>query len=127
MAALAAKGLVGRCWGRAGAAVRVVHAVFLVLLQAVEEEGAFETHLLDPAIQALDALSCAIVVLFNVVDAPAQLDALAVVGGFDGWWKVLLRECSRCCGTLVSGVVYLGLRDATDLGMRHTLLRHVCR
>jgi hypothetical protein len=55
----------------------------LVFLELVEEEGALEAHLLDAPVQALDALSCAVVVLLDVVDAPAQFDAFAVVGGFD--------------------------------------------
>ena len=59
--------------------------------------GALEAHVLDAAVQALDALSCAVVVLLDVVDAPAQFDAFAVVGGLDRGREVLLRERSRCC------------------------------
>jgi hypothetical protein len=81
--ALAAERLVCGCWRDAGAAFRVVEAVVLVFLELVEEEGALEAHLLDAPVQALDALSCAVVVLLDVVDAPAQFDAFAVVGGFD--------------------------------------------
>ena len=95
--ALAAERLVCGCWRHAGAALRVVQAGFLVLLQLVQQEGALEAHLLDAAVQALDALSCAVVVLLDVVDAPAQFDAFAVVGGLDRGREVLLRERSRCC------------------------------
>lgn len=95
MTALAAQGLV--CGGRrrGTAAVRVVHVVFLVLLQLLEEKGTLESHLLDAAVQPCDALARAIVVLFNVGDAAAELDAFSVVSGFDRGREFFLREGAR--------------------------------
>lgn len=100
--ALAAQRLVRGRGRRTAAAVAVVDGVFHVLVDLLEEEGALETHLLDAAVQARDAQTGAIVVLLNVVDAPADVDAFPVVGAFDRGWEVFLRKRSRCWG-LVSG------------------------
>jgi hypothetical protein len=96
--AFAAQRLVGGRRGRAAAAVAVVDAVFLMLLQLLEQEHALQTHLLDAAVQPLNAHPRAIVVLFNVVDSAPQVDAFSVVCRLDGRGEVLLRVGSRCCG-----------------------------
>lgn len=83
VAALAPQRLVGGCWRWRAAAVAVVDVVFHVFVELLEKEGALKTHLLDAAVQAQDALACRVVGLVNVVDAPAEFDAFAVVCGLD--------------------------------------------
>ena len=95
-------------------------------LQLFKQEGALKAHLLDAAIQALYALSCAIVVLFNVVDAPAQVNAFAVVGGLDGRWQIFLREGSRCYKAVSHLKAHTAQARRAGLMIEPTLLRHVC-
>jgi hypothetical protein len=68
---------------RRAASVAVIDIVFHVLVELLEKKCALETHLLDAAIQAQDALAGRVVGLFNVVDAPAEVDAFAVISTFD--------------------------------------------
>ena len=79
MAPLAPQRLVGRRGRRAATSVRVVHIVFHVFVQLLEEESAFKAHLLDPAMKALDAQARAIVAILNIGDAPSEIDTLFVV------------------------------------------------
>jgi hypothetical protein len=62
---------------------RLVGVVLHVLVELLEEEGALQTHLLDAPVQAQDALAGRVVGLLNVVDAPAEFNAFAIVGAFD--------------------------------------------
>jgi putative intracellular protease/amidase len=69
-----------------------------VFVELLEEEGALEAHLLDAAVEAQDALARAVVGFFDVVDAAPEIDAFAVVGGFDGRRQVFLRVGAGCWG-----------------------------
>lgn len=93
--AFAPQRLVGRCGRRAAASVAVVDIVFHVLVDLLEKESSLQTHLLDTAVKARDAQARAIIVLFDVVDAPTNLNAFAVICCLDRRWKVFLRERSR--------------------------------
>lgn len=66
-----------------------------MFVDLLEEESALETHFLDAPVQACDAQARAVVVFFDVVDAPPKIDAFSVVGGFDGGREIFLREGSR--------------------------------
>lgn len=83
VAPLAPQGLIrwGGWW--AAAAIAVVDIVLHVLVQLLEKECALEAHLLDAAVQACDAQARAVVVLFNIGYAAAEVDAFAVIGPFD--------------------------------------------
>jgi hypothetical protein len=83
VAPLAPQGLV--CWRRwwAAAAIAIVDVVLHMFVQLLQQECALEAHLLDSAIQACDAQARAVVVLFDVGYAAAEVDAFAVVGTFD--------------------------------------------
>ena len=96
--ALAPQWLVCGRRGRRAAAVAVVDVVFHVFVELLEEEGALEAHLLDAAVEAQDALARAVVGFFDVVDAAPEIDAFAVVGGFDGRRQVFLRVGAGCWG-----------------------------
>lgn len=61
-----------------------------MLVELLEQEGALEPHLLDAPVEAQDALARRVVGVFDVGYAPAQVDAFAVVGRFDGGGKVFL-------------------------------------
>lgn len=54
-----------------------------MFINLFEEEGALEAHLLDSAVEARDAQAGAVVGVFNVGDAAAQVDAFSVVCCFD--------------------------------------------
>jgi hypothetical protein len=95
--AFAAQRLVGGCGRRGAAAVAVVDVVFHVFVELLEEKGALESHFLDASIKAQDALAGRVVGLFDVVDAPAEVDAFAVVGGFDRGREIFLRVRACCC------------------------------
>lgn len=97
VSALASQRLVG--WRRrwTAAPVTVVHIIFHMLIDLLEEEGSLQPHLLDTTVETRDTKASAVVVLLDVIDAPAQVDAFAVIGCFNRWWKVLLREGSRGC------------------------------
>lgn len=92
VAPFAPQGLIG--WGGrwAAAAIAVVDIVLHVLVQLLEQECALEAHLLDAAVQACDAQARAVVVLFNVGYAAAEVDAFAVVGAFDRRREVFGRD-----------------------------------
>lgn len=62
-----------------------------MLVELLEKEGAFKTHLLDAAIQAQDPLARGVVGFLDVIDASAEVDAFAVVSGFDRGREVFLR------------------------------------
>lgn len=98
MATLASKRLVGGSRRRTATPVRVIDAVFHLLLELFEEKRTLEPHLQDGPIQTLDPKTCTVIVLLDVVDAPSKLNTLAVVGGLDGWREVFVRERSACCG-----------------------------
>lgn len=94
MTPLATERFVCWCWGKTAASVRIVDVVFHMLVQLFKEEGSFQPHLGDCAVKSLDSEAGAVVVFFDVVDAPAEFDAFSVVGDFDGWGEVFLRICS---------------------------------
>lgn len=90
VAALAPQGFVcWRGWGRT-TPVAVVDIVFHMFIELLKQECALQAHLLYAAVQAEDAEACAVVRLFNVIDAPAEVDAFAVISGFNGWWEIFL-------------------------------------
>lgn len=71
-----------------------------MFVELLEEEGALEAHLLHAAVEAQDSLTGGVVGLFDVVNAAAELDAFAVVGGFDGGGEVFLRVGALSCGVV---------------------------
>jgi hypothetical protein len=83
--------LIRRRGRRTATPVAVVDVVFHVFVQLLKEKGALEAHLLDAAVEAQDALARAVVAVFDVGDAAAQVDAFSVVGGFDRGGEVFLR------------------------------------
>jgi hypothetical protein len=94
--AFAAQRLVGGCGRWGGTAVAVVDVVFHMFVELFEKEGALEAHLLDAPVKAQDALAGRVVGLFDVVDAPAEVDAFTVVRSFDRGREVFLRV-RACC------------------------------
>jgi hypothetical protein len=85
----------GRRRGR-GAAIRVVDIILHVFHELVEEKCALEAHLGDCAAEAFDAQARAVVAIFDVVDAAAELDAFSVVSCFDRWREIFLGEGAAC-------------------------------
>jgi hypothetical protein len=68
-----------------------------MLVQLLEEECAFKAHLLDPAMEALDAQARAIVAIFNVGDTPSEIDTFFVVCLFYRRRKVRLGQRPLSC------------------------------
>ena len=96
VAPLAPQGLIR--WGRrrAAAAIAVVDVVLHVFVELLKKECALESHLLDAAVQACDAQARAIIVLFDVGYAAAEVDAFSVVGAFDRGRKVFGGDSTGC-------------------------------
>jgi hypothetical protein len=67
-----------------------------VFVQLLKEKRALQPHLLDAAVQARDAQARAVVVLFDVGYAAAEVDAFPVVGAFDRGREVFGRDGARC-------------------------------
>lgn len=93
MGALAPQRFVGRCRWRAGTAIRIIDVVFHALVELFEEECALEAHLHDRTVETADPQASRVIVLFNVVNAAAELDAFPVVGRLHGWGEVFMRVC----------------------------------
>lgn len=75
-----------------------------MLVELLEEEGALEAHFLDSAVEPDDAGAGAVVGVVDVGYAPLEVDAFAIVGGFDRGREVFLtvvrvrvRDGAGCC------------------------------
>lgn len=67
-----------------------------MFVELLKKECALESHLLDAAVQACNAQARAIVVLFDVGYAAAEVDAFSVVGAFDRGRKVFGGDGTGC-------------------------------
>ncbi len=67
------------------ALVAVIDIVFHSLRNLLEQESSLKSQFHDGAFNTSLARADNIVAVFDLVDAPLQLDALTVVGSFDGW------------------------------------------
>jgi hypothetical protein len=109
-----------------------------VLVDLLEEEGALEAELGDATVLADDARVVGVVGVGDVVYTASQVDAFAVVGGFDRGREVFLRVCegAGCCVEVSTGKLGRGrargeMRRADEdeelrtLGGRHLRLCYV--
>lgn len=83
MAPLATQRFVCGSWRRRTTPVAVIEIEFHVLVELFEEKGSLEAHLGYAAGKAGDAEASRVVGVLDVIDAPSNVDALAVVGGLD--------------------------------------------
>jgi hypothetical protein len=70
---------------RTVALVAVIDIVLHSLRNLLEQEGSLKPQFHDGSLDTSLACTNDIVAIFDLIDAPLQLDALAVVGSFDGW------------------------------------------
>lgn len=117
------------CWsGRwAAAAIAVVDVVLHVFVELLKKKCALETHLLNSAVQACDAQARAVIVLFDIGYAAAEVDTFPVVGAFNRGRKVFRGDGAGCWGKQLVDWP-LGMWIATRLSAKgvHTWLRHLC-
>ena len=97
---------VGRayCRRRTVALVAVIDIVLHSLRNLLKQEGSLKPQFHDGSLDTSLARADDIVAVFDLVDAPLQLDALAVVGSFDGWRERGVR-CDGLHGTFYESQV----------------------